>query len=1164
MQGEFNSIVMTILIIFLIVGGGISLIDTQTENITNIIQYINNTNITSYNITSVNSSQVIVPKINNNYLDRLNEWISSTTSSGKVSGGTLTDNSDGSITISSGVGFIRRTDDDIGEIYSFNWSETTLILNDNSMNYVYVDYNSGAPQVLVSTSIPTDHNTKILLGGAYRNGLDVHLVTSGQDIANFQTKIVFKDLDINGRFQRATGLIISEGSSRTIKITSGTIYAGQTKLTIPSFDSSGTDTFSSYYRDGSGGWIETNGLTQINNLYYDDGSGTLASLGNNRYGVYWIYRVIDGDVYMVYGRGNYLSSDADASQPPSDLPDELNEIGGLIGKIIIQKGDTSFTSIQSAFEVVFSPSLIIEHNDLSGIQGGTSDEYYHLSASAYNNLYQQDQEVLTTSNVTFNNVTTDVIIIGNPPSDGGYIASTTNGLILRGNDEDVSAYFYDGTQWLTGITSLNRGGASCSAGVCAGGTIRFDDYTSCELLSTDTNGQIQCGTDAVDDADNDPTNELQTLQEVTNEGSTTTAQITTGGMSVSVPSTTEKYVMWNLAGVGNIGFYGSTNSNRTGMYDWANSKNIWYYDADNQMYTMYQRPYMYNGIQYDDRSMYLWYFDTANTWGMYWDTTANTWCYRGSGTDRFCIDGDNGDITSSGDLTVGNEQINDNIGMLELYSNNGDDSYIEIQSNDNTYGVIIREDIDNGGSEWGNIEVRDGKMNIGFNNANGGMTLNDYDCMRIDTSGGTCSSSESLMVDQDLYVGYGDSGDSDTVYFDVGYEYLRWDEPNSRFVLSDDLYAVSVLGDTVKSTGGIYPGNAGEYISWDTTNAWFYFSDDVRIAGSYDTDSLSASYRLYGRSDLGMFGDGGYGISLKAPEDIQIVTDSNSNGGDDTLYIDDGSTSYDQVVQIGNQAGDDITIKIPDGRLCIDSDGYTSCGISDGYGKARGWLTGSSDIAENYEVNHSLIDIAKAGYVTCIQDDGLLGICQKNYDVSVAGIISTQPGFIANSDCNAQLIPHLGNITEDYLLDAGNTPIPSDGWVYVTHTSENGDDITTHEYWDYYDSYIMLNNGSQQRNIYRTKYDTLVGWKTDPNSCEFYKPIALKGKVPAWVNCDRYPVKRGDMLVPEGGTGMLMGINWGELNNLSVIMAIKGSASIVGKALENCPVGQNQIMVWVN
>lgn len=43
------------------------------------------------------------------------------------------------------------------------------------------------------------------------------------------------------------------------------------------------------------------------------------------------------------------------------------------------------------------------HNSLLGIQGGNgTDENYHLTNSAYSNLYQQDQEILTTSDVTFN------------------------------------------------------------------------------------------------------------------------------------------------------------------------------------------------------------------------------------------------------------------------------------------------------------------------------------------------------------------------------------------------------------------------------------------------------------------------------------------------------------------------------------------------------------------------------------------------------------------------------------------------------------------------------------------------------------------------------------------------------------------------------------------
>ena len=47
----------------------------------------------------------------------------------------------------------------------------------------------------------------------------------------------------------------------------------------------------------------------------------------------------------------------------------------------------------------------IVHNNVDGLQGGTTLKRYHLPQIAYNNLYQQDQEVLSTSDVTFSTIT---------------------------------------------------------------------------------------------------------------------------------------------------------------------------------------------------------------------------------------------------------------------------------------------------------------------------------------------------------------------------------------------------------------------------------------------------------------------------------------------------------------------------------------------------------------------------------------------------------------------------------------------------------------------------------------------------------------------------------------------------------------------------------------
>jgi len=358
---------------------------------------------------SISGNQVILPNILTPTYKYVSDWFKTIQSAGKISGGDISDNGDGSVSVSAGTGIIKITDSDTSETKFFNWSsESSLTLTDGTTNYIYVSYNSGNPIVTSSTSLPTDKNTNVMLGLVFRDGTILHIVTAGALITNYAKNTLFKDLELNGKFQRTSGVIISETGTRNIAISQGTIYAGLTKVTFPAFDSSGADTFTYYYRDGSGGWTKVTDQSQIDNLHYDDGSGTLATLGPNKYGVHWVYADPDGCVFVVYGQDNYTLSNADLAQPPSSLPQIITDICGLVGKIIIKKSDSSFTSIESAYTQKFSPSLVYSHNDLSDIQGGTTDEYYHLTNSEYNIATQpatatQDGYLSSTDWNTFNN-----------------------------------------------------------------------------------------------------------------------------------------------------------------------------------------------------------------------------------------------------------------------------------------------------------------------------------------------------------------------------------------------------------------------------------------------------------------------------------------------------------------------------------------------------------------------------------------------------------------------------------------------------------------------------------------------------------------------------------------------------------------------------------------
>jgi len=276
--------------------------------------------------------------------------------------------------------------------------------------------------VATSATIPSDRNTNVLLGMVYREDSTIHIVSAGLYIGGFPKNVFFKDIEVNGKLQRVLGLSISEIGTRNIEISSGIVYAGYSRTIVPGFDSSDTDKFTYHYGDDSHGWTSVADQTQIDNTqYYNSTAGALATLSNNnRYGVHWVYEEVSGLVHVVYGTGDYTLSEAQLAQPPSSIPTLLTDFCLLIGKIIIQKNSASFESTESAFTQKFTPSLVFAHNDLSALQGGTTDEYYHLTAAELAKLTAPAGDLVgttdtqTLSNKTFDNptITGDATVTG--------------------------------------------------------------------------------------------------------------------------------------------------------------------------------------------------------------------------------------------------------------------------------------------------------------------------------------------------------------------------------------------------------------------------------------------------------------------------------------------------------------------------------------------------------------------------------------------------------------------------------------------------------------------------------------------------------------------------------------------------------------------------------
>ncbi|MDC1299924.1 hypothetical protein N8Z24_00295 [bacterium] len=169
-----------------------------------------------------------------------------------------------------------------------------------------------------------------------------------------------------------------DGTNTTLIIQEATLNTGADTGNIR------PDAFEYYYYNGAA-WVETV-VTQIDNVNYNDTASGLVALGSAKYGVHWVYKGTNGTTFVIYGQDSYSLSGAQDVQPPSSLPDHVATFGVLRAKIIILKNAASFLEIQNVTDTTFTSVTPTLHNELGGIQGGTANEYYHLTSSDYTTL----------------------------------------------------------------------------------------------------------------------------------------------------------------------------------------------------------------------------------------------------------------------------------------------------------------------------------------------------------------------------------------------------------------------------------------------------------------------------------------------------------------------------------------------------------------------------------------------------------------------------------------------------------------------------------------------------------------------------------------------------------------------------------------------------------
>ena len=296
----------------------------------------------------------------------------------------FTDNQNGTCTIGVGLFSLYNNPDFLGIPRTYPIQQTILNLTDNSANYILADYNSGSPIYTVVTSIPAVNTTdsdRIPVYSVYRSGSDIHYFNWDHLGIGLAEKINQR-LRRTDRFRIDNGLALSESSTRVVNISSGQLWAGANIITLDAISSSSITHTPHFYYHSAGNWVRGT-FTQYNNSQYDDGTN-LVNLTNNKYAVNWIYRSVqqDGTMYVLLGGGDYSLIEAQASKEPQK-PVEIATQAILVGRIIVQKGSNTSTQIDRVIDVSFGSSPVGNHNDLSGIQGGNTSEFYHLTQSEY-------------------------------------------------------------------------------------------------------------------------------------------------------------------------------------------------------------------------------------------------------------------------------------------------------------------------------------------------------------------------------------------------------------------------------------------------------------------------------------------------------------------------------------------------------------------------------------------------------------------------------------------------------------------------------------------------------------------------------------------------------------------------------------------------------------
>lgn len=390
-----------------VVGSSMNINTTPTNNNTNT------------EVLSRNSSTGNIEYINSTYI------ASSNYSAGVISGATYTSTGTGQVNLPNIKVALYDNANNIAPIVVYDVASGTTgsggipSLVDQDTNYIVVEYNSGTPRYYVyDNDGPVNDSSVVLFMVVYRLGNFVHTLEFGNQGAGLANKLNDRFI-MTDRFGWESGLMIElSGSTGVITLSAGVAWNGSYRQTLDGLNSQDDVFFKNYHSGGT--WVYTTTGDTLNNTYYDNGTNIVtATAGKYLTNYYYRGQEVNDHLYEVYSTNEYDSvTEAEAATNP-ELPELITSHAFLVGRIIVQVGETTGIT-QTAFGTVFAPSGYAPsggvHNDLSGLQGGTGGQYYHLTSDQYNNNAYTNVDNNFSTQQTFTDVKITGTLSGNTNS----------------------------------------------------------------------------------------------------------------------------------------------------------------------------------------------------------------------------------------------------------------------------------------------------------------------------------------------------------------------------------------------------------------------------------------------------------------------------------------------------------------------------------------------------------------------------------------------------------------------------------------------------------------------------------------------------------------------------------------------------------------------------